>query len=140
MQMRPISDSWYPALAAVATGPTAARTQLRGVPRVDRVAVGDAPAGRVAGCRVAGEEVQGMALVRGLPLPVGAREDGEVGSGEIAGDDRRVGFTARAKPGSEAVVTAGAKQISDDTGAGACTLVGQRLRRTVPNRSTGCCR
>jgi len=66
------------------------RAQLGDVPRVDRVAVGDASAGRVAGCRIAGEEVEGTAFVRGLPLPVGAREDGEVRSGETAGDDRRV--------------------------------------------------
>ena len=56
-------------------------------PRIQRVPdVVDPSPLRVARSRVAGEEVEGMALVGGLHLPIGPREHGEVGGVENAGD------------------------------------------------------
>src|SRR5437870_1166485 len=57
--------------------------------RIERVPeVVHAPSLGVAGRCVAGEVVEGVALEGRLPRPVGAGEDGEVGRGEQAGEER----------------------------------------------------
>src|SRR4051812_36730061 len=45
---------------------------------------------RLARGRISGEEVKGVPLIRGLPLPVAPREDAEVGDGQGAGHQRLI--------------------------------------------------